>query len=47
MSEWHKAIVHFHQIESADDPESLVLGAPATATSLVEFESFRARELRV
>lgn len=38
MSEWHKNIADFHKLDNADDPDSLVLGSPATATSIVEFE---------
>jgi len=38
MSEWHKNIVAFHKLDNADDPESLVLGPPASAASIAEFE---------
>ena len=38
MSEWHKSIVAFHKLDNADNPDSLVLGSPATAASIAEFE---------
>lgn len=38
MSEWHKRIVVFHKLDNADDPDSLVLGSPASAASIAEFE---------
>lgn len=38
MSDWHKSIVAFHKVDNADHPESLVLGTPATAASIAEFE---------
>ncbi|BCX48529.1 cell wall assembly/cell protein, KNR4 [Haloferula helveola] len=38
MSEWHKRIVAFHKLDNADDPDSLVLGSPASAASIAEFE---------
>lgn len=38
MSEWHKNISAFHKLDNADDPDSLVLGPPASAASIAEFE---------
>jgi len=38
MSKWHKRIVAFHRLDNADNPNSLVLGSPATAATIAEFE---------
>ena len=38
MSKWHKKIIAFHKLDNANNPESLVLGSPATAATIAEFE---------
>lgn len=38
MTEWNKSIIAFHNLDYADDPDSLVLGSPASAASIAEFE---------
>lgn len=38
MSDWRKIIVAFHKLDNTDNPDSLVLGSPATAVSIAEFE---------
>lgn len=38
MSEWKRCIISFHKLDHSGDPGSLVLGEPATAGSIGEFE---------
>ena len=38
MSDWHKSITAFHKVDNADNPDSLVLGPPASSALIAEFE---------
>jgi hypothetical protein len=38
MTEWHRHILAFHNLDNADNPDSLVLGQAASETALSEFE---------
>lgn len=38
MTEWHRNIVAFHNLDNVDDPDSLFLGSPAKATSIADYE---------
>ena len=38
MSEWQHNILKFHKLDNADNPDSLVLGEPASGESIAEFE---------
>ncbi len=38
MSDWYQNILDFHNLDNADNPDSLVLGSPATNASIAELE---------